>query len=220
MLCETNGKSRFANSVAAHYLGCMTFQYDSPENHVERRSGLSPVLRASMFELPRENWARHPAFRGEAEHWTQIHGGLLSASATLANWSEQMLGENDPVKLAQMGAEVSRLGGQLVHHAHGHHHIEDDHFFPVFLRAFPQLEHALALLDGDHKVLSEVLDDLEKAVGGMAAVARGSERQQRDAWLSAAQVLLSPARRLDALFIRHIGDEEEICIPTMLNWRG
>lgn len=173
-----------------------------------------------MFELPREKWAMHPAFRGEPQYWTQIHGGLLSASATLASWSEQMLGEDDPVKLAQMGAEVSRLGHQLVHHAHGHHHIEDDHFFPVFLRAFPQLEHPLALLDGDHKVLAEVLDDLEKAVGGMAAVTRNGEAGQRDAWLSASQVLLSPARRLDALFIRHIGDEEEICIPVMLNWRG
>ena len=31
-----------------------------------------------------------------------------------------------------------------------------------------------------------------------------------------AEQLLPAAERLDALFIRHIGDEEEICIPAML----
>jgi hypothetical protein len=38
----------------------------------------------------------------------------------------------------------------------------------------------------------------------------------REAWLKGAERLLSAAERLDALFIRHIGDEEEICIPAIL----
>ena len=37
-----------------------------------------------------------------------------------------------------------------------------------------------------------------------------------EAWLKGAERLLPAAERLDALFIRHIGDEEEICIPAML----
>jgi hypothetical protein len=192
------------------------FIYTSPENHVELRPCLSPVLRKSMFELPHERWAMNPGFSGEPEFWTQIHEGLLSASGTLAAWSHQALEEKDFDRLQQMAPQIKSLGKRLIHHAHGHHHIEDDYFFPVFLKAFPQLQHPLELLDGDHKVLAEVLDALEKAVGGFAVLPAGSDRQKRDAWLSGADGLLPAARRLDALFIRHIGDEEEICIPAML----
>jgi hypothetical protein len=192
------------------------FKYSAPENHVEQRSGLSPVLRKSMFELPRDQWATRPGFSGEPEFWTQIHEGLLSASATLAAWTGQALAEDDAARLQQIAPQIKSLGKRLVHHAHGHHHIEDDYFFPVFLRAFPQLQHPLELLDGDHKVLAEVLDGLEKAVDGFAVAPEGSDRQKRDTWLSGADLLLPAAKRLDALFIRHIGDEEEICIPAML----
>jgi hypothetical protein len=192
------------------------FTYSAPENHVEQRSCLSPVLRKSLFVLPRERWAQVPAFRGEPEFWTQIHQGLLSASATLAAWSQQALEERDMSRMGQIAPQIKSLGRQLVHHAHGHHHIEDDHFFPIFLRAFPQLQHPLELLDGDHKVLAEVLDALEKAVEGFTVAPPGSDRQMRDQWLTGADALLVQAKRLDALFIRHIGDEEEICIPAML----
>jgi hypothetical protein len=192
------------------------FIYSSPENHVEQRTCLSPRLRSSMFELPRQRWAMNPAFSGEPEFWTQIHEGLLSASATLAAWARQALEEPEASRLAQMAPQIKALGKRLIHHAHGHHHIEDDYFFPVFLKTFPQLQHPLELLDGDHKVLAEVLDGLEKAVDGFAVLPQGSERQRRDAWLAGADALLPAAQRLDALFIRHIGDEEEICIPAML----
>jgi hypothetical protein len=192
------------------------FTYDAPENHVEQRDCLSPVLRKSLFVLPRERWPQNPGFRGEAEFWTQIHEGLLSASATLAAWSQQALEERDMSRMGQIAPQIKSLGRRLVHHAHGHHHIEDDHFFPMFLRAFPQLQHPLELLDGDHKVLAEVLDSLEKAVDRFTVAPAGSDRQMRDQWLTGADELLLQARRLDTLFIRHIGDEEEICIPAML----
>jgi hypothetical protein len=194
----------------------MAFIYSAPENHVELRACLSPALRKDMFHIPRDRWVYHPGFSGEAEFWTQIHEGLLSASSTLVAWSEKALAADDLAGLAQLSPQISSLGRRIVHHAHQHHHIEDDFFFPVFLKAFPQLAHPLELLDSDHKVLAEVLDGLEKAVADFPLAPDGSERQRRDAWLAGAERLLPAARRLDTLFKRHIGDEEEICIPAML----
>lgn len=192
------------------------FLYDTPENHVERRGQISSAMRASLFDIPREQWRAFPAFRGEAEFWTQIHEGLLNASATLPAWVREMMEAGDEAAMLELAPRIAGLGSQLVHHAHGHHHIEDHHFFPAFLRLFPQLEHPLEMLDGDHKVLAEVLDDLEAAVGAFPVAPEGSDRLRREAWLAGAERLLPAAERLDALFVRHIGDEEEICIPAML----
>lgn len=193
------------------------FIYDAPENHVERRPGISSALRKSLFDVPREAWPSYPKFRGEAEHWTHIHGSLLNASATLPAWTRQLHDAGDTADMLELASRVSRLGGQLVHHAHSHHHIEDHYFFPHFLRLFPRLGHSLEMLDGDHKVLAEVLDDLEAAVRAFPVSPGGGDKAMREAWLAGADRLLPAAERLDALFIRHIGDEEEICIPAMLN---
>lgn len=198
------------------YLPGMTLIYANPDNHVEKRAGLSPLLRKSLFELPREEWQRHPGFGGEAQFWTQIHEGLLSASATLSAWSAQLLEANEAGALQALMPQIHGLGRQLIHHAHQHHHIEDDHFFPAFLETWPQLKNPLDLLDNDHKVLAEVLDSLELAVAGINLSPQASERQKRDLWLGGADKLHLAAKRLDILFIRHIGDEEEICIPAML----
>ncbi|MCG6858329.1 MAG: hemerythrin domain-containing protein [Salaquimonas sp.] len=197
------------------------FTYDHPDNHVEQREQISSQLRASLFEIPRAEWRASPRFRGEAEFWMQIHEGLLKASATLPAWLKQFQEMDDMGTMRALSPRIARLGSDLVHHAHGHHHIEDHHFFPAFLRLFPQLDHALEMLDGDHKVLAEVLDDLEAAVREFPVAPEGtdkaqSDRAMREAWLKGAERLLSAAERLDALFIRHIGDEEEICIPAML----
>ena len=192
------------------------FVYDSPKNHVEQRTEIDAALRSSLFDIPRSEWQSFPRFRGEAEFWTQIHEGLLKASATLPAWIGQFQELGDEAAMGQLAPRIAGLGGRLVEHAHGHHHIEDYHFFPAFLRLFPQLEHPLEMLDGDHKVLSQVLDDLEAAVEAFPVAPEGSGKAMVDAWLQGAERLAPAAERLDALFIRHIGDEEEICIPAML----
>ena len=190
--------------------------YDSDDNHVERRDGLSARLRASMIELPRSQWSDDPRFRGEPAFWLEIHKGLLGGSAALAQWSEQFCDEVADGHRQELARQLSSLGRQLVHHAHGHHHIEDHHFFPAFLKLFPQLEQPLELLDGDHKVLADVLHDLEDALAGFPLRPEGTDKSMRDRWLAGGENLHRAAKRLDDLFIRHIGDEEEICIPAML----
>lgn len=191
------------------------FVYDSPENHVEQRSGVSPSMREKLFRIPREEWLGYPRFKGEPEFWLEIHKGLLGASDALARMTREFLEDKDPQMRMQSASRISALGHQLLQHAHGHHHIEDHYFFPVFMKAFPQLQHPLEMLDGDHTMLGKVLDDLQAAVDGFP-VLRGEDGIERDQMMQRAEILLPAATRLDALFIRHIGDEEEICVPAML----
>ena len=191
------------------------FTYESAENHVEKRPGISPAMRELLFSIPREEWIGYPRFRGEPEFWLEIHKGLLAASKRLTQMAGEFLEDREPQKRMENAARISGLGQQLVHHAHGHHHIEDHHFFPVFLKVHPQLAQPLAMLEGDHNLLSQVLDDLQSALDGFP-VLRGEDKLERDQMMRRAEILLPAADRLDKLFIRHIGDEEEICVPAML----
>ena len=195
------------------------FSYADPENHVTRRAALSATLRGGLIDVPRDAWADDPRFRGEPEFWLQIHRALLDAAAELPRRCERLLlaaeaDEGD--RLGRCLAETRALAMRLTEHAHGHHHIEDHHFFPLFARAVPALGAHLELLDGDHRVLSDVLDEMARAAAALPARAAESAAARRDALLGPSERLLEAGGRFDALFRRHIGDEEEICIPIML----
>ncbi|MGB7286565.1 MAG: hemerythrin domain-containing protein [Salaquimonas sp.] len=193
------------------------FDYQSPLNHVERRDGLSKALLQSLKDFPPR--AGKETYKGEAAFWLQIHQGLLRTSATLPAWCEQFLAEAELDRLELMAPRISSLAGQLVSHAHGHHHIEDDHFFPAFLRIFPELADPIDLLENDHTILSVVLDDIENATIGfkeMHAINNAVPTEKKSRMMQAGEKLLASALRLDKLFIRHISDEEDICLPILM----
>jgi hypothetical protein len=206
-ICAVQAYPRNGNSFMTKI-----FVYQAPENHLEKRAGLSPLLAAKLFDPPPGGRA---AYRGEASVWMQVHEGLLGASATLPRWSEDLLARDRVEEVDRLAPRILALGRQLVQHAHGHHHIEDDFFFPTFLRAFPELESPIDLLEGDHEILAVVLDDLEKAVMDFGRSLGTEQKSKRDAVLKAGEVLTDRAWSLDRLFTRHIGDEEEICLPVL-----
>ena len=191
------------------------FDYSSDAFHVEKRRQLAPLITQPVE--PFRKGFDPGAVHGEAQFWMEIHKGLLKASATLPQWCEQFLSLDDAEALRAFQPRLVSLGSQLIHHAHGHHHIEDEHFFPVFLRRYPELADPIDLLEHDHEVLAMVLDEMEHAVGGMHTL-NAKEAADRDNLLKAGEMLHQASLRLDRLFIRHIGDEEEICLPVLAQW--
>lgn len=220
-LSESNKRLSIPNNMSNSF-NSNTFNYGSTDNHVEKRHELSEQLQVYLAELQqdcgtREQWPHHERFAGEAEFWLQVHKALLGAAAELPErCASLLLILDDPVARKKQLTQLSQLGGQLIHHAHTHHHVEDHHFFPVFKRAYPKLNHHLELLDGDHRVLTEVLDQLETAFKTMPVINDGTDKANKSLLTVKAEELYHAARRVDKLFSRHIGDEEEICIPALL----
>lgn len=199
-----------------------SLDYESTIHHVEKRSALSEELQTALTELQkqggtRDQWPHHKRFAGEAEFWLQIHRALLSAAAELpARCTALMLILDNPSERRKQLTQLSQLGGQLIHHAHTHHHVEDHHFFPVFKRAYPKLNRHIELLDGDHRVLTEVLDQLETAFKSIPAIKDEEDKKAQSLLSAKTEDLYHSAKRVDRLFSQHIGDEEEICIPALL----
>lgn len=175
-------------------------------HHVAMRDGLPKAIRPTLLEQTKSDWKSHPRFAGKAQFFMNIHRQLLDGADWLAATSGKLLDLPTSILRDQIRtAGVSEHGQQLLQFAHGHHEIEDHGYFPQFIRIYPQLERAMALLDDDHQVLDETL-------GGVEAALRKLRGPTRD---SIAE-LHSNATALKKIMHRHITDEEEIIIPIFL----
>lgn len=182
--------------------------YDAPQNHLASRPGLTGELRKLLFDTPKEEWGSHTNYWRGAEMWQGIHRSLLHESGLFVSGLEKLAdmpkGEMDAGLLLN---DLRHLGGHLIGHAHVHHHVEDDHYFPRFKEVFPQLGRPIDLLDCDHRVLEETLDAVENHVRALTV-----DSADRDS-VGAA---LNDAGKLDRILTRHLADEEDIVIPALL----
>ena len=97
---------------------------------------------------------------------------------------------------------------------HGHHHVEDFHYFPTFRAADPRLNRGFDVLASDHELLHESGLTVIEALNGFISDIRGDggvdgQRRAADSYIEASQLL---CRRV----LRHLDDEEDLVIPLML----
>lgn len=182
--------------------------YQAEQNHVETRKGLSADLRELLFAIPPGEWPTHVNYAGAAAFWQGVHRSLLAESGAFSEGLEQLA---DMVPGEMQGGllmnDLRHLGRHLLGHAHTHHHVEDDHYFPRFKLRYPQLVRPIDLLDSDHRVLEETLDAIGRHIEGFSAGKTGRDE------IGAA---LTDAGKLERILKRHLADEEDIVIPALL----
>lgn len=187
----------------------MFADYDLQQNHVALRSGLPAEIRETLLESARSEWSRHPRIGGKAGFFMSVHRNLLDGTAQLAQAIEQLLDTPDSEVADRMNdMNLLPFSSQLIGFAHHHHEIEDHAYFPQFAHLYPQLNHGLQLLDADHKILDDALDETQKALADLSA-----SPPNRDAVAN----LHRGAKSLKSILDRHIWDEEEVIIPILLN---
>lgn len=187
----------------------MKFKYKIPDNHVKKRKQLSPEIKQTLLESIRDDWPQHMRYGGMASFWLGIHNNLLQGTNQLADGFETLL-DSPPSEIqdALNAKKLQQLGNHLISHLHNHHEIEDHNYFPQFIQLYPNMEHAINLLDGDHQVLHQALDDTQLALVDLMA----QKPIDRD---MIAQMAKS-SRDLEKIITRHLWDEEEIIIPILL----
>ncbi|MFT5631006.1 MAG: hemerythrin-like domain-containing protein [Gammaproteobacteria bacterium] len=185
----------------------MSAEYQQLTHHVAMRDGLPSAIRPTLLEEAQQDWKAHPRFAGKARFFMKIHRQLLDGADWLADRTEQLLDTPQSTLVDQINASgIQQRTAHLLHFAHGHHEIEDHGYFPQFIQLYPNLEHAMQLLDGDHKVLDETLDGTET---GLADLMRNPNRDS-------VGLLHRNAAALKKIMHRHITDEEDIIIPIFL----
>ena len=174
---------------------------------LDRRTGLPDALRVLLADYPREAWANDPGFSPLIRFWLDRHMMFRKLSDRMAGDARAALeGRSDPRAHA---AALSRFGGMFVQELHGHHHIEDAHYFPVLSRHDARLERGFALLDADHHALDRHLQ---------AFVSRANAVLQADALTrhDATGAFLHGLGGFAPLLERHLTDEEDLVVPVLL----
>lgn len=181
------------------------------ENLLFNRNGLPEDLRFLIQQYPRDGWRRSDALTAMGRFWLKRHN-LFRELAGILNGSIDRLQEKDFEPRAFAAWFAPRLD-YLLSDLEGHHHVEDAHYFPIFVAAEPRLGRGFDILDSDHHQIHDLLG--RNAEAGRHFV-EGLEAGG-DAMQFAADDYGVQAARLVSGLMRHLDDEEDLIVPLLMD---
>ena len=178
---------------------------------LDTRAGWPEELRFYLERYPRPVWPDHANLGELSRFWLQIHDGFRELGGSLrAKTDDFREGRVPPDEFrAWLGPRLQTL----LSHLHGHHQIEDYQFFPLFSAAEPRLVRGFEVLERDHGRIHEtIVNVVDTANTLLRASAADLDliRRSGEAYADKGEALL---RQLD----RHLGDEEDLIIPLILD---
>ncbi len=177
---------------------------------LETRTGWPDELRLFLDRFPRDTWPPREKIGAVTKFWLDIHDGFRGFAGKLdAATVEFREGRVTPAHFQSWFAPRIDM---FLSHLNGHHQIEDHQYFPIFVTAEARLKRGFEVLENDHAVIHAAMDRLVETANGFLAVPRDNTDRLRfagDAYAAASDRLL---RLLD----RHLGDEEDLIVPLIL----
>ncbi len=176
-----------------------------------KRAGLPDELHLLLEQYPRDEWQAHSGIHGMASFWLQRHdmfremGGVLTGA--IENFREQ---KTSPREFADFFAPRLNF---FLGHLDGHHNIEDQVYFPAFAQAESRLKRGFDILESDHHIIHEGLEQNAETARAFLKVLDADADKQR----FAADAYADANERLVSMLSRHLDDEEDLIIPLILD---
>uniref|UniRef100_UPI003BACABAF hemerythrin domain-containing protein n=1 Tax=Stappia sp. TaxID=1870903 RepID=UPI003BACABAF len=178
---------------------------------LDTRPGLPEDQRFLLEVHPRETWAGHDNLGGLMRFWLSRHDGFREMGAGLDSLISDF-GEGNVAAPDLAPLLVPRLQvflGEL----HHHHLIEDHHYFPVFVAAENRMARGFELLENDHEVIHARIEAVAESAN---ALLRDLQAADPDRIRRAADAYAGESGRLISGLMRHLGDEEDLIVPLVL----
>ena len=172
------------------------------------RPGLPDTLRALLEVYPRATWPLHRNFDGLVAFWLDRHLNFRSLTARMAADAEAVLDRTaDPERFA---GNLSRRGNQFLSELHGHHQIEDSHFFPRLTALECKLTHGFDILETDHLVIDGLLQRFASSANTVLTGWQGPDL------LTLTAAFTADLATITTMLNRHLLDEEDLIVPVIL----
>jgi len=179
---------------------------------LETREGLPEALRVLVERYPRDIWESHRNFDALTRFWLERHMMFRELLERIRAQTRTYIDGGEDARV--FAGQSARLTGFLLNQLHGHHQIEDSQYFPVLAGLEKRLEPGFQLLDSDHHALDAHIHALANDTNTMLqAIQQGQGVAARDA----AGAVEARLGRFAGFLNRHLIDEEELVIPTILH---
>jgi iron-sulfur cluster repair protein YtfE (RIC family) len=178
---------------------------------LELRTGLPEDLKVLIARYPREIWTSHGNLGSMAKFWLSRHDMFRELGVALDDAGVQF--RDDKVGAREFAAFFAPRLQFFLQQLHAHHHIEDDHYFPIFRRADERLTRGFEILDRDHDELGA---GIEASVTAANLFLRALEGPPDEVKRAAEDYAKCGAVLLRGL-TRHLDDEEDLIVPLILD---
>ncbi len=178
-----------------------------PDLALTARAGLPDALRVLRDAYPRETWEAHGNFGEIVRFWLDRHAMFRELTGRIASETESFLDGGSGFE--RFAPTLSHLGGFFLNQLHGHHQIEDMHYFPRLVGLDPRIDAGFGILETDHDTIDGMLQDFATAANGVLGA---DPAQARDAAGAFQKALSGFAPLLE----RHLTDEEDLVVPVIL----
>lgn len=114
------------------------------------------------------------------------------------------------IERVNLNHRLGRIGSNFVQNLHGHHHMEDEHFFPKFILVEPPLNSGFEILDKDHHALDAHIERIVNLANG---IFNSDDNATHYEMLGPLEQNLG---QFNHFLDRHLTDEEELIVPIIL----
>lgn len=178
------------------------------------RKGLPTDLLFLTEKHPRGTWRGQSALAGTGDIWLANHDYFRAITAKIAEQLTRLREDGHTTYDSAPG--LRRHIGSLLGSLDGHHRIEDNHYFPMFQRAEPRLLRGFEILDADHHLIHDAIDELAAATQDSLRRLGVAEGVMTSDQRYAVDGLAEVVDRIAPLLRQHLADEEDIVIPLIL----
>lgn len=186
---------------------------ENPTSELDQRRGWPEELKVLLKQYPRESWRSSPS--PLARFWLDKHDAFRQQGRVLVSVADEFrAGKRGAVDFGTWTAP--RLQGYLSA-LHGHHQIEDFHYFPAFRAAEQRLAPGFDTLARDHERLhADIVHAVEAINEFLTTLREGDSAADADAQRLAGERYAQAAESLLGRLMRHLDDEEDLIIPVMI----
>jgi len=177
---------------------------------LDSRSGWPAEMRLLIDSYPREVWSGHANLGAMAQFWLSRHDMFREIGTALEQAATGFRKGN--VAAEDFRAWFPSRLQFFLQQLHAHHQIEDLHYFPVFQAAEARLARGFDVLESDHAMIHRQIDATVEAANSFlqTPVNHDALRGRAERYAGASDALLR-------LLTRHLGDEEDLIIPLILD---
>ena len=178
---------------------------------LKTRTALPAGLAFLLDAYPREVWEGHPNRGQWCEFWLQRHQMFRDFSTALADACGQLA--DGRVEAAAFHEWFVPRVNFYLGEIDTHHKVEEYHYFPVLAQADPKMARGIELLEGDHRVVHDLLHAAHGAVVALDAAIRETPADIVSTAPSARDGIAALGDGLG----RHLDDEEDLIVPLILD---